>query len=55
MIALAVHEDATSLYFHFVGERAPVGAPSGHSMSAFEDALDALVPPAFRDDRGVAY
>jgi hypothetical protein len=54
MIALAVHEDATSLHFHFVGEATPAG-PSPHSMSAFEDALDALVPPALRDDRGVAY
>jgi hypothetical protein len=44
MIALAVHEDATSLHFHFVGEPAP-----------FDDALDALVPPALRDDRGTAY
>jgi hypothetical protein len=55
MIALVVHEDATSLYFHFVGERAPVDAPGRHSMRAFDDALDALVPPALRDDRGVAY
>jgi hypothetical protein len=51
MIALAVHEDATSLHFHFVGEPAPVG----RSSRAFEDALDALMPPVLRDDRGVAY
>ena len=44
MIALAAHEDATSLHFHFVGEPAP-----------FDDALDALVPPPLRDDRGTAY
>jgi hypothetical protein len=44
MIALAVHEDATSLHFHFVGEPAP-----------FDAALDALVPPALRDDRGTDY
>jgi hypothetical protein len=55
MIALAVHEDATSLHFHFVGEPAPVDAPSPHSKRAFDDALDALVPPALRDDRGAAY
>lgn len=55
IIALAVHEDATSLHFHFVGEPAPVDAPSPHSMRAFEEALDALVPPALRDDRGAAY
>jgi hypothetical protein len=51
IIALAVHEDAISLHFHFVGEP----APGDHSMWAFEDALDALVSPALRDDRGVAY
>lgn len=51
MIALAVHEDATSLHFHFVGEPAPVD----HSSTAFEEALDALDPPALRDDRGIAY
>ena len=55
MIALAVHEDATSLHFHFVGEPAPAAAPSRHSRRAFKDALDALVPPALRDNRGVAY
>jgi hypothetical protein len=55
MIALAVHEDATSLHFHFVGEPAPVDEPSPHSKRAFDDALDALVPPALCDDRGTAY
>jgi hypothetical protein len=55
MIALAVHEDATSLHFHFVGEPAPVDEPSPHSERAFDDALEALVPPALRDDRGAAY
>ena len=54
MIALAVHEDATSLHFHFVGEPAPGDEPSPHSR-AFDGALDALVPPALRDDRGTAY
>jgi hypothetical protein len=51
MIALAVHEDATSLHFHFVGEP----APGDHSLRAFEDALDALDPPALRDNHGIAY
>jgi hypothetical protein len=55
MIALAVHEDATSLHFHFVGEPTPVDAPSPHSHRAFEEALDALAPPALQDDRGLAY
>jgi hypothetical protein len=51
MIALAVHEDATSLHFHFVGEPAPFDHPSRD----LEEALDALDPPALRDDRGIAY
>jgi hypothetical protein len=55
MIALAVHEDATSLLFHFVGEPVPADAPSPHSHSAFEEALDALDPPALRDNLGIAY
>lgn len=55
MIALAVHEDATSLHFHFVGEPAPDDAPDSHSMRAFEEALDALGPPALRDGRGMPY
>jgi hypothetical protein len=55
MIALAVHEDATSLHFHFVAEPRPVDTPSPHSKRAFDDALDALVPPALRDDLGTAY
>jgi hypothetical protein len=55
MIALAAHEDATSLHFHFVGEPAAADAPGPHSTRAFDDALDALVPPALRDDRGTAY
>jgi hypothetical protein len=55
MIALAVHEDATSLHFHFVGEPATGDAPSPHSHRAFEEALDTLDPPALRDARGTAY
>jgi hypothetical protein len=55
VIALAVHEDATSLYFHFVGQPAWDDAASPHSMRAFDGALDGLVPPALRDDRGTAY
>jgi hypothetical protein len=55
MIALAAHEDATSLHFHFVGEPARAGAPSPNSMRAFDDALDALVPPSLRDNHGTAY
>ena len=51
MIALAVHEDATSLHFHFVGEPAPVDHPSRD----FEEALDALAPPALSDDQGMPY
>lgn len=55
MIALAVHEDATSLHFHFVGEATPADARSARSHRAFEEVLDALDPPALRDDRGTAY
>jgi hypothetical protein len=55
MIALAVHEDATSLHFHFVGEPAPVETSGRHSRRSFTDALDALVPPALRDDQGGVY
>jgi hypothetical protein len=51
MLALAVHEDATSLHFHFVGEPGRVG----HRSRGFEEAVDLLAPPALRDDRGVAY
>jgi hypothetical protein len=51
MIALVVHEDATSLHFHFIGEPAPVDRPSRD----FEEVLDALDPPTLRDDRGIAY
>jgi hypothetical protein len=51
MLALAVHEDATSLHFHFVGE--PLAAD--HSSRSLDDALDALAPPALRDDRGIVY
>jgi hypothetical protein len=50
-----VHEDATSLHFHLVGEPATADVPSPHSHRAFEEALDALDPPALRDDRGIAY
>jgi hypothetical protein len=55
MVALAVHEDSTSLHFHYVGEPASADAPDSHSMRAFDEALDALGPPALRDDRGSAY
>jgi hypothetical protein len=55
MIALAVHEDATSLHFHFVGEPAPVDEPSPHSKRPFDDALDALTPPTLHDNRGTTY
>jgi hypothetical protein len=54
MIALAVHEDATSLHFHFVGEPAD-DARDSDSLRDFEAALDALGPPALHDDRGVSY
>jgi hypothetical protein len=54
MIALAVHEDATSLHFHFIGEPAPVDEPP-RSKRPFDDALDAHIPPALLDNRGTAY
>jgi hypothetical protein len=50
MIALAAHEDATSLQFHFVREPARVDAPSPHSKRASKDGLDAPGPPALGDD-----
>jgi hypothetical protein len=55
MVALAVYEDATGLHFHFVGDPVSADAPSPHSTRDFDDALDALGPPALRDDRGTAY
>jgi hypothetical protein len=55
MIALAVHEDATSLHFHFVGESSSVDAPGPHSRRAFGDLLDWLGPPALRGNHGAAY
>jgi hypothetical protein len=55
MIALAVHEDATSLHFHFVGEPVPVDTSGRHSRRSFTGAFDALVPPALRDDHGGGY
>jgi hypothetical protein len=51
MLALAVHEDATSLHFHFVSEPLAADNPSRR----FDNALDALAPPALRDDRGIVY
>ena len=51
MLALAVHEDATSLHFHFVGE--PPAADN--SSRRLDKALDARAPPALRDDRGIVY
>jgi hypothetical protein len=55
IVALAVHEDATSLHFHFLPEPAPSDEPIPHTLQRFHDALDELVPPALRDDCGTAY
>jgi hypothetical protein len=55
MIVLVVHEDATSLLFHFIGDPAPSDAPSPHPHRAFDEALDALDPPVLHDDRGITY
>jgi hypothetical protein len=55
MVALAVHEDAASLHFHFVGQPAPVDASGRPSTSAFQEALNVLAAPALRDDRGGIY
>jgi hypothetical protein len=55
MVALTVHEDATSLHFHFLGGYAPPETSQGRSLKAFSDLVDGLEPPTLRDDRGTAY
>jgi hypothetical protein len=55
MVALCVHEDATSLHFHFLGGHAPPEASQRKSLKAFSDLVDGLEPPALRDDRGTVY
>jgi hypothetical protein len=55
MVAVCVHEDATSLHFHFLGGTAPSDAAHGRSLKAFSDLVDRLEPPTLRDDRGTAY
>jgi hypothetical protein len=55
MVAVCVHEDATSLHFHFLGGPAPSEASQGRSLKACSDLVDRLEPPALRDDRGTAF
>jgi hypothetical protein len=55
MVAVCVHEDATSLHFHFLGGTTPSDALHRRSLKAFSDLVDRLEPPVLRDDRGTAY
>jgi hypothetical protein len=55
MVALCVHEDATSVHFHLLGAYAPPEASQRKSVQAFWDLVDGLEPPTLRDDRGTAY
>jgi hypothetical protein len=55
IVAVCVHEDATSLHFHFLGGSAPSEASRGRSLRAFSQLVDRLEPPVLRDDRGTAY
>jgi hypothetical protein len=55
MVAVCVHEDATSLHFHFLGGTTPSEASQRRSLKAFSDLVDRLEPPVLRDDRGTAF
>jgi hypothetical protein len=55
MVAVCVHEDATSLHFHFLGGSAPSETSQGRSLREFSDLVDRLEAPSLRDDRGTSY
>jgi hypothetical protein len=50
IVALRVHEDATSLHFHFLGGHAPSEASQSRSPRVFSELVEGLEPPMLRDD-----
>jgi len=54
IVAVIVHEDATSLHFHFLGEPEGSGDPRQH-LDAFRKTTDGLIPPILRDNTGSKY
>ena len=55
VVALVVHEDATSLHFHYLGGPQPSDPNGFASLDAFSEVLDSLTPPALHDESGRAY
>lgn len=54
IIAVVIHEDATALHFHFLGEK--WGSPTDQDDWQDWDALNArLTPPQLRDEAGTLY
>lgn len=54
IVAVAVHEDATSVHFHFLGDSVPAETRGRKKLDPFA-AVDALIPPTLRDNRGHRY
>jgi hypothetical protein len=55
IVALVVHEDATSLHFHFLGEREGHERRPRRRLDSFRRVNKRLVPPVLRDDQGQTY
>jgi hypothetical protein len=54
VIALVVHEDATSLHFHYLGQ--PQRERDDEQLlESFERITDRLAPPVLKDDQGHTY
>jgi hypothetical protein len=55
VVAVVVHEDATSVHFHYSGTPAPSYARLSDLLDAFNKVLEGLTPPALRDQSGRSY
>ncbi|MGH2701336.1 MAG: hypothetical protein ACRDJ2_06110 [Actinomycetota bacterium] len=53
IVALVVHEDATTVHFHSVGD--PIPDEEDEALEGFTTAVDALTPPRLVDDQGTVY
>jgi hypothetical protein len=54
IVALVVHEDGTSVHFHYLGPPWPT-TDELSTPDAFSQTLDSLSPPTLRDDSGTEY
>jgi hypothetical protein len=55
IVGLVVHEDATALHFHYLGERQGDLGERERTLDSFQRVNERLQPPVLQDDEGRTY